>query len=104
MWYEEMPKNRRSDPPRFNIYCRHGQVILTPSPTPSPLLDSLFNDRNFMEDIRTYNSIMSFTSMGASIDNSIMDGCGPYTFRISGENYHQIGSLRPLEGQPLRFV
>ena len=57
-----------------------------------------------MENIRTYKSMMSFTSIGASIDNSIMDGHGPNTFRISGENYHQIGSLLPPEGQPPRFV
>jgi len=33
-----------------------------------------------------------------------MDGRGPYTFRKSGENYHQIGSLLPPEGQPPRFA
>ena len=48
--------------------------------------------------------MMPFTLTSASIDHSIMDGCGPYTFHINGENYHQIGSLPPLEGQPLRFT
>ena len=57
-----------------------------------------------MENIGTYNSILSFTSIGVSIDQSIMDGCRPYTFRISGENYHQIGSLLPPQGQPSRFA
>jgi len=48
--------------------------------------------------------MMSFTSIGTSIDHSITDGHGPYRFCISGENYHQIGSLLPPEGQPPRFV
>jgi len=104
MWYHEMPKSRRSGPPHFNICCDYGRVRLDHLPTPLPLLDSLFNNRTFMKNIRTYNSIKSFTSIGASIDHSIMDGRGPYTFCISGENYHQIGSLLPPEGQLLRFT
>jgi len=51
-----------------------------------------------MENKRTYNSMMSFTSIGASIDHSIMDRSGPYTFHRSGENYCQIGSLLPSKG------
>ena len=48
--------------------------------------------------------MMSFTSIGTSIDHSIIDGCGPYTFRIGGENYYQIGALLPPEGQLPRFA
>jgi len=103
MWYDEIPRGRRSGPPCFHTYCHYGQVRLDPLPAPPPLLDSLLNNRAFMDNIRTYNSMMSFISIGASIDNFVMDGHGPYTFCISGENYHQIGSLLPPEGQPPRF-
>ena len=103
MWYNEMLRGRGSGPPRFNTCCHYGQVRLDSLPAPPLVLDSLFNSRVFMENIRTYNSMLSFTSICASIDNSVMDGRGPYTFRISGENYHQIRSLLPLEGQPPRF-
>jgi len=48
--------------------------------------------------------MMSFTSIGTSIEHSIMDGHDPYIFRRSGENYHQIESLLPPEGQPLGFA
>ena len=104
MWYDEKVRGGRNHEPRFRICCHFGQVRLAPLPAPPPLLASLFNDRTFMENIRIYNSMMSFTSMGASIDYSLMDGRGPYTFRISGANYHRIGSLMPPEGHAPRFA
>jgi len=48
--------------------------------------------------------MLSFTSMGATIDYSVMDGRGPYTFRISGANYQQIESLITPEGHAPRFA
>ena len=104
MWYDEMPKTRRSGPPRFNTCFHYGQVRLDPLPAPLPLFDSLFNNRTFMENIKTCNSKMFFTLMGASIDHSIMDGRGPYAFSISGESYHQIRFVLPPEGRPSRFA
>ncbi|XP_076928878.1 uncharacterized protein LOC143593011 [Bidens hawaiensis] len=41
--------------------------------------------------------------MGGKIDHSINRGNAPYTFRLSGENYHCLGSLLPLEGCKARF-
>jgi len=57
-----------------------------------------------MEKIRIYNSMLSFTSLGAIIDYSVMDSHGPYTFLISGSNDHQIGSLLPAKGYAPRFA
>lgn len=51
-----------------------------------------------MENLHIYNSMLSCTSTGATIDYSVMDGRGPYTFCIIGANYHQIGLLMPSEG------
>ena len=65
--YDEMPKNQRSGPPRFNICCHYGQVRLDPLPAPAPLLNSLFNNRACVENIRTYKSMMSFTSISTSM-------------------------------------
>jgi len=48
--------------------------------------------------------MLSFIFMGGSIDHSIMDGHGPYSFRINGQNYHWIGSLLPTEGQKPKFA
>ncbi|XP_076904247.1 uncharacterized protein LOC143559608 [Bidens hawaiensis] len=41
--------------------------------------------------------------MGGKIDHSINRGNAPYTFRLSGENYHCLGSLLPLEGCKPQF-
>ncbi|XP_076908312.1 uncharacterized protein LOC143565126 [Bidens hawaiensis] len=41
--------------------------------------------------------------MGGKIDHSINRGNAPYTFRLSGENYHCLGSLLPLDGRKAQF-
>ncbi|KAF8369565.1 hypothetical protein HHK36_032409 [Tetracentron sinense] len=48
--------------------------------------------------------MLSFTSMGGKVDHSVLDGRGPYTFRINGENYHRIGTLLPSSGQKPKFA
>ncbi|KAL0733578.1 hypothetical protein Bca4012_009788 [Brassica carinata] len=52
------------------------------------------------DNIRVYNSMLAFTSIGAEVDKSLMSGNGPYTYRIQGQIYHRLGSLLPLEGKP----
>ena len=43
--------------------------------------------------------MFAFTSMGGKIDTSInIKGRAPYTFVLSGQNYHYLGSLLPSEG------
>ncbi|CAG8810159.1 21578_t:CDS:2, partial [Cetraspora pellucida] len=49
--------------------------------------------RLFKQNIRMYNSALSFTSLGANIDHSITGTSGVYSFRIHSEMYHSIGSL-----------
>ncbi|KAK9053943.1 hypothetical protein SSX86_025018 [Deinandra increscens subsp. villosa] len=41
--------------------------------------------------------------MGGKVDNSINKGGAPFVFRLSGQNYHTIGTLLPKEGEPPRF-
>ena len=43
--------------------------------------------------------MFSFTSMGGKINHSLNRGGGPYTFALSGINYHTIGNLLPPEGR-----
>jgi len=47
--------------------------------------------------------MFSFTSMGGKIDKSINKGKGPYVFRLSGQNYHSMGSLLPDVGETPKF-
>ncbi|GJY51338.1 DNA helicase PIF1, ATP-dependent [Tanacetum coccineum] len=87
-----------------------GGKILLPHfhDTPPSLNHLLSHDQpltaKFREQIRVYNSMFCFTSFGAKIDHSINKGRAPYTFRISGQNYHMMGSLLPKEGMPPRFA
>ncbi|XP_035829924.1 uncharacterized protein LOC118479488 [Helianthus annuus] len=110
MWYEERNKNTKSsDGTTFSSCCQDGKVLLprlleAPEPLRS-LLD--YNDTGtvrFREHIRVYNSMFCFTSFGGKIDHAINSGRSLYTFRISGQNYHRIGSMLPVEGEQPRYA
>ncbi|OIT01076.1 hypothetical protein A4A49_59966, partial [Nicotiana attenuata] len=68
------------------------------------MTDEGAKSKHFRENIRTYNLIFSFTSMGGKVDVSVNKTKGPRTFRFSGQNYHQIGSLLPPEGSSPKFA
>ncbi len=53
----------------------------------------------FRDQIRMYNLVLAFTSLGAKVDESITGGLGPYSFHIQGELYHKLGSLCLAKGQ-----
>ncbi|KAL6533019.1 hypothetical protein OROMI_027131 [Orobanche minor] len=57
----------------------------------------------FFDNIRAYNSMFSFTSMGGKVDTSINKGNAPYVFKLKGTNYHRIGSLLPTSGNSPKF-
>ncbi|OIT26852.1 hypothetical protein A4A49_58757, partial [Nicotiana attenuata] len=42
--------------------------------------------------------------MGGKVDASVNQTKGPRTFKLSGQNYHQIGSLLPPEGSTPKFA
>ena len=44
------------------------------------------------------------TSHGAKADYSVMDGKGPYTFRMHGQNYHAIKTLLPDKESKPRYA
>jgi hypothetical protein len=41
----------------------------------------------------------AFTSLAVEIDDSVLDGRGPYSFRIHGDLYHKMGVLHPPNGR-----
>ncbi|MCH79269.1 ATP-dependent DNA helicase PIF1 [Trifolium medium] len=109
MWCEERLKKSSKNSPKFKLYCSQGDVELVPSrPLPHPLHDLYHShdrkSRFFLENIRSFNSMFAFTSMGGKIDSSMNDGNAPPTFVMNGENYHLIGSLLPLPDQPPKFA
>ena len=88
--------------------CSNGQIILAPlSPAPQYLHSLLTtNDPTtnepYVNQIRAYNQVLAFTSLGANIDENLANARdGIYTFRIQGALYHQIGSLMPSDENSL---
>ncbi|KAI9117087.1 hypothetical protein K1719_012086 [Acacia pycnantha] len=106
MWLSEgLKRVRKSEPPQFSMCCGNGKILLLLlKPSPSNLVDLFFNkesaySKNFMKNVRSYNNMFCFTSMGGRIDHSInSNGGGPYSFILCGQNHHLIGSLLPPEG------
>ncbi|XP_057250132.1 uncharacterized protein LOC104897172 [Beta vulgaris subsp. vulgaris] len=64
--------------------------------------ESLYSDQgedgeHFRLNIRKYNHVFAFTSMGVVIDDELADARqGVYTYRAHGSIYHRIGGLLPL--------
>lgn len=87
------------------ICCQEGKVKLPLQKEPPQFLKSLHQENpRFRDNIRAYNSMFAFTSMGGKVDTNINKGRGPYVFRINGQNYHKIGTLVPVEGQMPKFA
>lgn len=88
--------------------CMRGKIKLPLLKEPPPfLIDLLTKDdaisKHFRDNIRPLNMMFSFTSLGGKIDNSINRGNGPKIFRLHGENYHLIGSMKPEANETAKF-
>jgi hypothetical protein len=109
MWLDERLKASPKKKPRFSLCCSQGDIELLPYTKLPHALHNLYHgldkrSRFFLENIRAFNSMFVFTSIGGKIDASANDGGGPPTFVMNGENYHQIGSLLPLPGRQPKFA
>ena len=111
MWYDESVKACKNPANiNFQLCCSMGKVkLLELAPPPEFLKCLMFNNnseqaKKFRANIRIYNMIFSFTSMGGRVDRSINIGGGPYVFRLNGQNHHKIGSLLPPEGALPKFA
>jgi len=60
--------------------------------------------KSFLQNIRVYNSMFSFTSIGGKIDNSMNNGSALPQFILNGQNYHRIGSLLSEHGSKPKFA
>ncbi len=88
--------------PQFFLCCENGKVLLPNLPATPQELEVLLTNKEsnavkFRDQIRMYNSVLAFTSLGAKVDESVTGGPGQYSFHIQGELYHKIGSLCPVE-------
>ena len=63
--------------------------------------DNTMQATQFRVNIRTYNTSLAFTSLGASTPT--VPGHGPPIFQIQATVYHRIGHLLPEEGKNPQF-
>nr|GMD55818.1 uncharacterized protein LOC109188710 [Ipomoea batatas] len=90
-WYNErLSQSRVKSYPKYGVCCTHGKINLPSMSTPPKELYELFFEHGekrtcFLKNIRSYNSMFSFTSMGGKIDNSINCGGALPIFRINGQ-------------------
>lgn len=102
------PAEKPSDG-KFTSCCRKGKVKLPKIMDVSgreqaypEFLRRLLSDKshpdftNFREYVRSYNSAVSFASMGAKIVD--LPGRGPYVFKSHGTTYHRTSHTEPVNG------
>ncbi|PLW26913.1 hypothetical protein PCASD_26207 [Puccinia coronata f. sp. avenae] len=104
-WQAEATLDQRDDEVvNFSTCCGKGKVTIPAAekdtPAFPPLLMELFRGKsqkaiNFQTLIRSYNNCLSFTSVGAKIDHSVMGPMGVNVFRMSGSMVHKIPSVTP---------
>jgi hypothetical protein len=84
--------------------CRNGKVQLAELAEPPQPLKEYLSNAQFLQNIRRYNNVHAFTSMGAKVDEQLANARdGVYTFRIQGQMHHSIGSMQAVEGEAPKF-
>ncbi len=89
--------------------CLQGQIKL-PNLRPAPGIlrnllcgISLMSD-TFMKNIQQYKAALACTSVAVKVDETVTNSSGPYSFHISGELHHRMGSLLPGENQQMSYA
>ncbi|KAL3621251.1 hypothetical protein CASFOL_036163 [Castilleja foliolosa] len=110
VWYAERirPEHQPSNSV-YTKYCNQGKITLPRMKTPPPQLLELTSgngprSKHFLQNIRSYNSMFAFTSMGGKIDRSVNKGNAPPVFKLYGQNYQLIGGLIPTDGEQPKFA
>ncbi|XP_052619576.1 uncharacterized protein LOC111881827 [Lactuca sativa] len=108
LWKDESLRGKKNGNTSYSLCCGYGKVELPPLKEAPSSYKNLYRSidsksKHFMKNIRRYNSMFSFTSMGGKVDSSINTGNAPYIFRLSGKNYHSMGSLLPTGGSRPKF-
>ena len=90
LWYEERAeKSNTSKEVQFSLCYQKGKVQIPLLKKPPNLLEGLLNgvdhrSKLFLQNIRLYNSMFSFTSISGKIDASMNNGSAPPQFILNG--------------------
>ena len=107
----ERNKKKNNEDKTFSLCCSYGAIKLTPFKDPSPQLKKLFEkmssqSKQFLSNIRQYNGLVAMASKcmtGKLMDFSKFKSRGPNIFKMSGQMYHLIPNLFPVEGKKSKF-
>jgi hypothetical protein len=89
--------------PKFFLCGENGKILLLSFRATLQELEVFLTNKErsavkFQDQIRIYNLVFAFTSLGAKVHDSVRTGTGLYSFLIQGELYHKIRSLCLAEG------
>lgn len=106
---ERLKSDKKSDRPKYSLCCSQGKIKLPLMKQPPAMFYQLLSGQSpqsnhFIKNIRSYNNMFAFTSMGGKIDNSPNTGNSPPIFKLHGQNYHLIGGLVPTENTTPKFA
>ena len=87
--------------------CSGGKIVLPflrfpPQPLRDLLDGTSPSSKEFLDNIRQYNSAFQMTSFGATKE-VVEPGFMP-TFKVQGQVYHLLGSISPLPNEPAKFL
>jgi len=93
MWIGERVDDRINPATaEFSMCCINGIVVLPfLTKPPEPLYILLNGDhvksKHYWDNVKAYNSMFSFTSLGGTVERDSNDGGGPPQFILSGQIY-----------------
>ncbi|RPA88449.1 hypothetical protein L873DRAFT_1615532, partial [Choiromyces venosus 120613-1] len=106
---EEKLSHSSNRVPGFSGCCAGGKVELPLFPNPPELIWDLFTgdsreSTHFWQRIRSYNNVLSLTSLGTTETPCRQNDGGVYSFCIKGALYHNHGPLLPIDGERPKFA
>ncbi|RPB06165.1 hypothetical protein L873DRAFT_1660485, partial [Choiromyces venosus 120613-1] len=93
----------------FESCCKHGDVVLEklkqlPEPLHSLISGTTLQSRNFLKEVRRWNSLFAFTSISYNMDNrTTAQGSSLQLFQVHGTVYHLQGPLKVPTGRDATF-
>ncbi|KMQ87777.1 hypothetical protein RF55_12854 [Lasius niger] len=96
---------------KFTYCCQKGKLKLKPINCPDFIkklyMGNNYESKNFINNIRSYNSALAMASMGAPGNRNPLDvvNNAPYCLKIHGQYHHLTSTaMRPADGETPRFA
>ena len=107
-WLNERYRNKNT--PKFFLCYKNGEIQLPLIQQSPEALNTLLNYHGgplstfFRKNIWTFNLMFAFTSFRVNINSSAKNSHGLHIFKISGQIYHLMEYLLPIDDNPPKFA